>query len=162
MFKKIMSWFKKAEVEVATVVPTAPAFLKQMLSTLESNVMSAGETLLPIVIGAIKAAATNPGLSLAQKLASVIYTVEQTVPGVASSVINATVHTAYTTLAQDPTVPEVINDTLPAPVPAAPVAPALIIPPAIAAVIAPATAPVVAPVIAALPVVAPVIIPTAS
>ena len=154
MFKKIKSWFWTAEAEVVTVVPAAPAFLKQMISTLEKNVMNAGETLLPIVVAAIKTAATTPGLSIAQQLASVIYTVEKTVPGLASSVVNSTVHAAYSTLAQDPSVPEVTNDTIPAPPPVVPTPPALLIPPAIAAILTP-TVPIVAPVVA--PTVTPIV-----
>jgi hypothetical protein len=151
MFAKIKAWFKKAEEEVPELA-AVPSFLHQMTSTLVSSLEGKAEAVLPIVIAAIKAAATNPSLSMAQKLVAVAYTVEQQCEGIAPSVINATVAAAYTTLAQDVNVKEVPDDTVPAPVPAPPPLPVLMIPPAIVA--ATGVAPIVsAPVDPAPPVV---------
>ena len=160
MFQRIIAWFK-GSVVVKEIEDHALPFVEQVGATLVSNLKAQAVSFMPTLIAAVKAAALNPNLSGVQKLAAVIYTVEQAIPNVESNLLKTAAESVYYTLMKDPTVPEVPDKTIPPePVVVTP-PPALLIPPSIAAVIAPVVTPPV-PVVkpAPIPVVAPVVTPT--
>ena len=137
MFQRIIAWFK-GSVVVKEIEDHALPFVEQVGATLVSNLKAQAVSFMPTLIAAVKAAALNPSLSGAQKLAAVIYTVEQAIPNVESNLLKTAAESVYYTLMKDPNVPEVQDKTIP-PAPPEPVVvtppPALLIPPAIAAVI---------------------------
>lgn len=145
MWKRIVAWFK-GSVVVKEAVDEAIPYVEQVGATLVSNIKSQVVNFMPTLIAAVKAAALNPNLSGAQKLAAVMYTVEQAIPNVESNLLKTAAESVYYTLMKDPSVPEVPDKTVP-PAPPVPVAPptppALIIPPGLVADTSTTTPPVV-------------------